>query len=60
MYYIQIQNTYDATWHDFKELKRLFGVIVSTKKPSNFDLRISALASEKSSNPKTFLYNYVK
>ena len=34
--------------------KGLFGVIVSTKKPTIF-LRISALASKKSSNQKTLL-----
>ena len=39
-------------------LKELFGVIISTKKPTF--LRISALASKESSNQKTLLYNYVK
>jgi hypothetical protein len=36
------------------------GVIVSTKKDNEIFLRISALASKKSSNKKTLLYNYVK
>ena len=39
--------------------KGLFGVIVSTKIPTIFS-RISALASKKSSNQKTLLYNYGK
>ena len=39
--------------------KGLFGVIVTTKKPTKF-LRISALASKKSSNQETFLHDYVK
>ena len=39
--------------------KGLFGVIVSTKKPTSF-LRIYALASKKSSKQKTLLYNYDK
>ena len=39
--------------------KGLFGVIVSTKKPTSF-LRISALASKKSSKQKTLLYIYDK
>jgi hypothetical protein len=39
--------------------KGLLGVIVSTKKTMIF-LRISALASENSSNQKTLLYNYVE
>ena len=40
--------------------KGLFGVIFWTKKPTKKKLRISALASKKSSNQKTLLYNYVK
>ena len=39
--------------------KCLLGAIVSTKKPTKI-LRISALASIKSSNEKTLLYKYVK
>ena len=39
--------------------KCLFGAIVSTKKPTNFNLRISAIPSKKRSNQKnksTLLY----
>ena len=40
--------------------KGLFDVIVSTKKPTKFLKRISALDSKRRSDQKTLLYNHVK
>ena len=40
--------------------KGLFGIIVCDHKTKEIFLRISTLASKKSSNQKTLLYKYVK
>ena len=62
---IKTQNDENSKWKLVKTKgqvisKCLLGVIISTKKTNEIFLRISALASKKSSNQKTLLYKYVK